>query len=153
MIALKPEIRRRMLSPMRLYERNFVRLEALLPALSGVETMVANLEPGFVVRLRKLDATPYTSTVLFECLMAVTEQHCWISDPQIRVRLYHDAQVAEVVGYQNHHRFAARYDYPNRFMFQRNEKMQLNVFLSEFIDFLVKRNACFVVDAESPHTR
>ena len=55
------------------------------------------------------------------------------------VRLYHDAQLAEVVSSKGCSQFKARHDYPNQQMHQCDEKSQLNQFLSELIAFcLVK---------------
>jgi uncharacterized protein YqiB (DUF1249 family) len=51
------------------------------------------------------------------------------------VRLYHDAAVAEVIAWQGHRRFQARHEYPNRKMYQRDEKAQLNKFLGELLEF------------------
>ena len=53
--------------------------------------------------------------------------------PTIRIRVYHDAKSAEVIEFQNQRRFQAIYDYPNAKMRQRNEKAQINRFLSEFL--------------------
>ncbi|MGH1486230.1 MAG: DUF1249 domain-containing protein [Cellvibrionaceae bacterium] len=51
------------------------------------------------------------------------------------VRLYHDAAVAEVIAWQGHRRFQVRHEYPNRNMYQRDEKAQLNTFLGELLEF------------------
>ncbi len=51
------------------------------------------------------------------------------------VRLYHDAAVAEVVGWKGRRYFKARNEYPNRNMDQCDEKAQLNQFLGELLEF------------------
>jgi hypothetical protein len=62
------------------------------------------------------------------------------------VRLYHDAQLAEVVSSRGCRQFAARHEYPNQQMHQRDEKAQLNQFLSELIGFcLVKGRVAYKV--------
>lgn len=49
------------------------------------------------------------------------------------VRLYHDANVAEVVKCQRYQAFLPRYDYPNIDMHQVDEKVQMNRFLGELL--------------------
>lgn len=59
------------------------------------------------------------------------------SSPSLRyeshVRLYHDANVAEIVKCQHYRQFSPRYTYPNVNMHQANEKMLLNSFLGELL--------------------
>ena len=62
------------------------------------------------------------------------------------IRLYHDAQLAEVVSSKGCRQFAARHDYPNQQMYQRDEKAQINQFLGELISFcLVKGRVAYKV--------
>lgn len=49
------------------------------------------------------------------------------------VRLYHDANMAEVVKCQRYQSFAPRYEYPNVDMHQIDEKAQMNRFLGELL--------------------
>jgi uncharacterized protein len=49
------------------------------------------------------------------------------------VRLYHDANLAEVVKCQRYRQFAPRYEYPNIDMHQIDEKAQMNRFLGELL--------------------
>ena len=55
--------------------------------------------------------------------------------PQMTVRVYHDAQSAEIVSYQQQNRFHSVYEYPNKRMRQKDEKVQLNQFLGEFLNY------------------
>ena len=50
------------------------------------------------------------------------------------VRLYHDANVAEVVKCQRYQAFAPRYEYPNVDMHQIDEKVQMNRFLGALLN-------------------
>lgn len=62
------------------------------------------------------------------------------------VRLYHDAQLAEVVTSKGCRQFKARHEYPNQEMHQADEKSQLNQFLGELIVFcLVKGRVAYDV--------
>ena len=56
----------------------------------------------------------------------------WEIGPII-VRLYHDARTAEVIEIQKQRRFDPVYKYPNRKMRARDEKVQINKYLGEFL--------------------
>ncbi|MBT8146491.1 MAG: DUF1249 domain-containing protein, partial [Gammaproteobacteria bacterium] len=53
--------------------------------------------------------------------------------PTMQVRVYHDACTAEVMSYQNHRNFQPHYSQPNPLMYQRDEKIQVNRFLGEWL--------------------
>ena len=57
----------------------------------------------------------------------------WITPPTFSLRIYHDAQMAEVISFDNHQPLQVKYDYPNSKMYQSNEKSQLNLFLGEWL--------------------
>ena len=53
--------------------------------------------------------------------------------PRMSIRLYHDARMAEVISSQDIHQVKPRYDYPNKYMHQQDEKQQINQFLNEWL--------------------
>ena len=57
----------------------------------------------------------------------------FVNQPKMLVRVYHDAQLAEVLSSQQIYRLCPVYDYPNPNMHQRNEKYQINAFLEEIL--------------------
>lgn len=115
-------------------EANYARLLRLLPDMRGSSAgrRVA-LSQGErllgVLALDVLEICPYTTTV------RVQQEHAlpWLPSPQLEVRVYHDARMAEVVGAQQARRFQGRYPYPNAAMYQPDEKSQLNLFLGEWL--------------------
>ena len=60
-----------------------------------------------------------------------------ISSPEMIIRVYHDAKTAEVTSYQNHKYFKAVYPLPNPYMYQCDEKEQLNLFLAEWLNLCI----------------
>ncbi|MDX5992476.1 DUF1249 domain-containing protein [Ectopseudomonas alcaliphila] len=115
-------------------EANYARLMRLLPhmrehtgsrrvALSQGEHLLG------VLALDVLESCPYTTT------LCVRQEHSlpWLPVPQLQVRVYHDARMAEVVGAENARRLHIRYPYPNAAMHQPDEKSQLNLFLGEWL--------------------
>jgi len=63
----------------------------------------------------------------------VRQEHNGSTVYQGDVRLYHDANVAEVVKCQRYQSFSPRYEYPNVDMHQIDEKAQMNRFLGELL--------------------
>jgi len=113
---------------------NYARLMRLLPdmreqlgerqvALSQGERLLG------VLTLDVLDACPYTSTLRLRQELSLP----WLPLPQLEVRVYHDARMAEVIGAAKARRFRSSYPYPNAAMHQPDEKTQLNQFLGEWL--------------------
>lgn len=118
-------------------DANYVRLHRLLPELFDRDVRSVRLPlPGDDDRtlvFRVTERCPYTTTitVLFES--GEPGWHAMVPAPRLEVRLYHDAQTAEVITYQGQDRFLGRYEYPNVQMRQPDEKVQLNRFLGEYL--------------------
>ena len=119
-------------------EANYARLMQLLPAMrEGPQAhqparrvaLSVGEHPLGVLALDVLETCPYTST------LSVRQEHSlpWLPVPQMEVRVYHDARMAEVIGAQSARRFYGRYPYPNAAMHQPDEKTQLNLFLGEWL--------------------
>ncbi len=82
-----------------------------------------------------VEAAPYTTT------LDVVQQHsygCYLQPPRLRIRLYHDAAMAEVVAWNHHRHWRPLYEYPNRSMYQPDEKLVLNRFLGEWLCYCQK---------------
>ncbi|AYF89756.1 DUF1249 domain-containing protein [Metapseudomonas lalkuanensis] len=115
-------------------EANYARLMRLLPQMREVRgSRRVALSQGErllgVLALEVVEACPYTTT------LQVRQEHSlpWLPSPQLEVRVYHDARMAEVVGAENARRFRSVYSYPNADMHQPDEKSQLNLFLGEWL--------------------
>lgn len=77
----------------------------------------------------------------FTTLLDVMETHAtdgWVMPMHARVRLSHDAKVAEVVEFRRHRRLQARYTYPNPDMLQPDEKLQINRLLGEWLQHCLR---------------
>lgn len=90
-----------------------------------------------VVELSLLDRSKYTSVVSIEQKPELK----WGANPRLKVRLYHDTKSAEVIEYQDQNRFRSHYDFPNTRMRQTDEKVQLNLFLGEYLKFCLLTGA------------
>lgn len=120
-------------------EINYHRLIRLLPALEDRDHWLfgvdANAGPLRQVSISVVERSRYTTTV------AVAQESLlndWVPKPTITVRLYHDAQMAEVLAFQCQRPRQSRYEYPNERMYQRDEKAQQNAFLGEWLEFCLR---------------
>ena len=118
-------------------DANYLRLMRLFPALrerSG-ETLSMSISGRRAdVSLEVLERNPYTTLIR----LRQQPDAPWGLNPGFTVRLYHDARCAEVVEYQRARHFKAVYAYPNDCMRQRDEKVQVNRFLGEFLSYCLR---------------
>jgi uncharacterized protein YqiB (DUF1249 family) len=123
-------------------EANYLRLMKLLPSLDTSDEREFALpmaaKGDLRVHIQVEDRAPYTTTVLVSHPKVSQSETLGLSAsalsmPDLRVRLYHDATMAEVVSWQRHRDIKPKYDYPNAQMYQQDEKAQLNLFLGEWL--------------------
>jgi len=62
----------------------------------------------------------------------------WIQMPTLKVRLYNDAKLAEVVAFEGVRSVNPRNPYPNFHMHQPDEKAQWNRFLAEWLTIAIR---------------
>ena len=123
-----------LLELMRIYETNYMKLNGLIPFAAEVGNVFCYQAINQVYQLKVTEITKYTSLI----------EICQIDDkpifplPQLSVRLYHDAKVAEVISFHGQMQVQARYEYPNSKMRQKDEKAQLNRFLRDWLNFCLK---------------
>lgn len=129
--------------PMWFYEQNYALLHRLVPeGLSlGEDVLLAARESG-LLRFRVEEQYKYTLTV--GITHAFSARSVAVSELYLQVRIYCDAGVAEVMGYQGHRRFLPTYDYPNENMLLPDEKRQTNFLLYELLCHFMTRNRQFV---------
>ncbi|MDG3089088.1 DUF1249 family protein [Vibrio hannami] len=119
---------------MRVYETNYAKLNALLPAQAEVGDVRSYQVAAMAYQLEVSEVTKYTTLIdVSQC-----DEQPVFPLPKMTVRLYHDARVAEVCASDQISRVKARYDYPNNKMMQKDEKFQLNQFLSDWLTFCLK---------------
>lgn len=119
---------------MRVYETNYAKLNALLPNQPSVGDVRSYQVVQMVYQLEVVELTKYTTLIdVSQC-----DQKPIFPLPKMKVRLYHDARVAEVCASEQISRVQARYDYPNLKMMQKDEKFQLNQFLGDWLSFCLK---------------
>lgn len=117
--------------------KNSAEPEKLLEGLF-VEFCIAD-ETSFggkvTVEIEIIEAFKYTTTLEIR-QKPVLEK--WMTNPSMLVRAYHDASTAEVISYQGHRNLQPRYEQPNEHMYHSDEKMQVNMFLGEWLSHSLK---------------
>jgi len=87
-------------------------------------------EGKVTVEIKIVEAFKYTCTLE---IVQLPEFKQWMTNPSMLVRVYHDANTAEVVSYQGHRHLQVRYPRSNPKMYHPDEKMQVNRFLGEWL--------------------
>ncbi len=121
-------------SLMPLYEGNYRSLARLVPGLRSIRVPATFLLSDLPrIRMSIVESCKYTALLAFT--HSLVSGASPVPDLSLKVRICHDARVAEVIGYQGRTRFAAVYPYPNKDMYGVFEKRQVNLFLGEWLRF------------------
>ncbi len=127
------------------FENNYRDLLQLFPDLIDMATpaiSIQNAQMSLSVVVQ--ECSRYTTTLTVK--HSFKQQTPYLVDMGMTVRIYHDAQVAEVLSYQGEHRFEGRYDYPNAQMRHRDEKRQLNQLLHEWLGYCLTHYESFTAE-------
>lgn len=112
-------------------EANYIRLLKLLPNDQKKHSFSVNAgNKSVTVSLTITEEHPYT-TMLDVQQQGLQNQ--WLQPQSMQVRMYHDANMAEVLSYQQHAQIKGSYTYPNQQMHSPDEKLQLNLFLAQWL--------------------
>lgn len=121
-------------------EANYLRIRKLLP--EGQNEVVYHLQLAddqqALFHLRVTERCKYTTSLLVEIGWPDNR----LLNSCFDLRVYHDAGMVEVIGYQNLRGIRPVYRYPNEKMFQRDEKFQQHTFLSECLAICLGRGSC-----------
>lgn len=115
-------------------DANYLRLCKLLPELASRERWRYQMPHG-ALELSVLERSRYTTEVSLSARANVDERR-WMAPPQLTVRLYHDARMAEVVAVDGRAPVGDKgvdVPYPNPRMQRADERQQANRFLGEWL--------------------
>ncbi len=112
--------------------RNYGLLLRLLPLHYKVnQQWLININEQLYFDLTVQEITPYTERFL---LKQQNRQMPSVCNLEIEFRLYHDAQMVEVIKYQQQERIRANNEYPNDKLHQKDEKTQINQLLKDWLN-------------------
>lgn len=114
-------------------EANYRRLTKLFPDMAVAAERRLGLDgaPAREVVLEVCERGPYTTLLRIQQRMPAAQR--WLRTPLLLVRVYHDAQLAEVTACESERNIWPRQEYPNARMLQRDEKAQWNRYLGEWL--------------------
>jgi uncharacterized protein len=129
-------------SLMSLYESNYIRLSWLVPNLSTVQgTLVSNVQNDCPLHLGVLERTRYTTSLSLTYLFK--DANGMIADPDLQIRVYHDARLAEVQACARWHRHAAMESIRSQLARDLGDRWLRNVMLNKWLDYCVERGHSF----------
>jgi uncharacterized protein YqiB (DUF1249 family) len=129
-------------SLMSLYESNYIRLGWLVPDLSAVRNEAKSHVGGDCpLYLRIVERTPYTTS--FTLTYRFEDQHGVVSDPDLTVRVYHDARLAEVRECARWHRHEVLASIRSDLARALGDRWLRNLMLNKWLDYCVERGHRF----------
>jgi len=129
-------------SLMTLYESNYIRLAQLVPdvrRLSGAHLSLRDDDCRLALRLEEHAA--YTTT--FNLTYVFETDAGEFADPDITVRVYHDARLAEVLTCARWHRHRVLASLSNTLRSELDDRWRRNVMLNKWLEYCLERGHCF----------
>jgi uncharacterized protein YqiB (DUF1249 family) len=129
-------------SLMSLYESNYIRLSWLVPSLSRVNgTLVSEVDGDCPLHLVLGERSRYTTTLSLTYLF--DDAGSTVADPDLQIRVYHDARLAEVQSCARWHRHAMLESIRSQFARDLGDRWLRNVMLNKWLDYCVERGHKF----------
>lgn len=131
-------------SLMTLYESNYIRLSWLAPHVEQMTgTMTSQVEGDCALRLRVEESTRYTTTFTLTYVFADDAgEH---TAPDLQVRVYHDARLAEVLDCAPAHRHLELESIRSQLARNLNDRWRRNVMLNKWLDYCFERGHRFAL--------
>ncbi len=124
---------------MDLYESNFIRLRKLLPEIHHVDDALISRVPGHLdLYLNIVERSRYTTTLYLSYCFPTG--HGLQMEPNLKIKIYHDARVAEAMAGHLHH---GRLILDNLPADALKEKWQLNRFLNRWLGYCLRQGHSF----------
>ncbi len=123
-------------TPMWVYEKNFVLLHSLFPdpeMTDSFEFIPEQSDMCFSIHV--LERCRYTRMLELRQKLRLPER-C-IRELVMKIRIYYDARLVEVTGYEGIGRLQPSYSYPNKEMMLKDEKHQANILLHEWLSLVL----------------
>ena len=122
--------------PMWFFERNYTYLREIFPEIIELDSNALIYRDNLKsVKIHCLEVSRYTTLI---SLSLIFTQCPKIPPVEMTIRLYHDAEVADVISYQNITRLVAPY-FSNEKETHQNHKRQANILLYELLSGCLKK--------------
>jgi uncharacterized protein YqiB (DUF1249 family) len=125
-------------SLMTLYESNYIRLRALVGDVRGLAGRVVSSVPGDLdLHLEALEHSPYTSILRLTYFFA--DAGATVAEPDLEVRVYHDARLAEASRCSHHVRHPGLASLRDGLPTALGERWRRNMLLNKWLDYCAER--------------
>jgi len=122
---------------MNVYENNYKQLIQLVPDVDVKRLILTSANDGLAnVQIDVLERCKYTTFLKLTHFLGSNDG--MIPHLTMKLRVYHDAKLAEVIDSQNQSQFKAVNDYPNKKMHHTYEKRQINLFFGDWLTHCIK---------------
>ena len=124
--------------PMWFFERNYTFLRELYPEIIELDSDTLFYRDELkIVKIKCLEVSRYTTLISLHLTFTECPQ---IAPVEMTIRLYHDAEVADVVSYQNITRLIAPYFSVEKDA-DKDHKRQANILLYELLSGCIKKRS------------
>lgn len=131
-----------------LYEANFIRFRSLLPRLPGTgEYLVSSSPDDLPVHLSVESASRYTRDLRLTYLFP--DDAGLVAEPDLRLRLFLDARMAEVRGWSAGPRHAWLGSLADGQFRELDRRWARNMMLAKWLEYLAERGHAFKVSTAS----
>jgi len=120
------------------YEANYRLLICLTAAPESIPQYARLFgEDGMGLKVEVVERCRYTTTLELTHCFQMTDHY--LTDPAMKVRIYHDARLVEVLGCRNQHRFHAIRPFMKSNTPFLTQKRQVNAFLKEWLSYCLQQ--------------
>ena len=131
-------------SLMSLYESNYIRLGWLIEDLSQVTApVVSSVQGDCPLHLKIEERSRYTTTLNLTYMFEEASQS--LADPDLQIRVYHDARLAEVQSAARSHRHSMLESLRSSFQRGLGDRWRSNMMLNKWLDYCVERGHRFLL--------
>ncbi|MHB1241505.1 MAG: DUF1249 domain-containing protein [Gammaproteobacteria bacterium] len=127
---------------MALYETNYARLQKLVPHLHTIRGPEAASSAGALdLYLEVLDRTRYTTTLSLTYYFRHDGES--VAEPDARIRIYHDARMAEVLGCRDHRTGVRAGGVAGSAGLMLARRWEVNLFLEKWLNYCLRQDYDF----------
>ena len=130
-------------SLMSLYESNYIRLRWLVPDLDQMPLQTLSQVAGDLpLHLRIEERSRYTTTITLTYVFESADGNS-LADPDLQIRIYHDARLAEAQACARWHRHELLASIRSELAVALGDRWLRNVMLNKWLDYCVERGHRF----------
>ena len=132
-------VSRDFVSLMDMYEENFIKLRKLIPDLSSIQESAVSKSAGHLdLHVKIQERSKFTTTLLLSYFFDEDDE--LRMEPNLKIRIYHDAGLAEVMSGKLHHGRLLLDNLPSDAL---KQKWILNKFLAKWLKYCLRQQHGF----------